>query len=323
MATITISGRERDSDGAALSGLTVTMHELMNDGTTNAASEDSDTTDSNGAWEVAGDSTNSESGMFAVKIVQASSGRTRWQFPDNKVQLETITGPDGTFPFANSSVDEDAIATGAVTVNKIGSRAVSSAKIEQITFDDSIVPASDGPMNMDVAFNSLAAKLVDITGETNWYDTPSSTMADLEAGGGGGTATELDLPDSTAGYRWDSSNASTNISKSASVFTTHGSVGVTVEAGTYLIMVSGQCINYSTTYDNDTYFTTNHSVDGTDTTTDVYARMLQPNRTIISYTSVRTFSASGTLRPAARWNGSDSSSGTRWEQCNLVAVKLS
>lgn len=171
MATINIQDRVLAADGSPVSvGCTVTAYGINGDGTLGAQIGSAQTPDSNGVYSFAL-STGTYS-TFAVKIVAGTD--VRWRYPDVRLMVEEIAGPNGVAPLPTGSVTTALMATGAATDTIVGNRTVNQTLAGG---------ASTGTLSQLLSWIGKALKA--ISGEANWYTAPTTGTLQQKVRNGG------------------------------------------------------------------------------------------------------------------------------------------
>jgi hypothetical protein len=172
MALITLSDYIRTNLGAPVGGIRVRAFALAADGTIGASHvAETFTNSSTGEWELVNLNTElSPTGIFAIETYNPSTSESRWRFGDIRLQVGFLTGPNGEIP----------VNDGAVTGNKIADGAISDAKIGSRTVDQALAtPGNVGTITQMLSW--IVGRIKAITGATNWYSAPATTLATAAA----------------------------------------------------------------------------------------------------------------------------------------------
>ena len=155
MATITLRGYARGRDGAGIPGATVSAYAVNTDGSKAGTATKTTTPNAlTGKWELTDLNTNaSQTGTFAVILTYGAEQRVIE--PDVILQVSKIIGAHGVAPLDNNSIT-DAL---------IGSRTINSTT--RVTSNNA---------ELTSYLNGFAYMLKTITGKTNWYDLPATTL---------------------------------------------------------------------------------------------------------------------------------------------------
>lgn len=139
MALITLKGYVRDEYGVGISGIEVTAWAVNNDGSLGAtAAQTAYSAATTGAWVLSNlNTSNSQTGMFAVREKNQSTGQIRWRMPDIRLMVGYLVGPHGEAPINDGAITAAKIATNAITNTKILNSAVTGTKIADSTISES------------------------------------------------------------------------------------------------------------------------------------------------------------------------------------------
>lgn len=185
------SGYAYDDQGNALASISVEAYKV---GDTSPTA--STTTDSSGHWSFS----SLAAGAYRIKLIDGLFAR--WLPPDEEIQVKTIVGTDGvTAPLADGSVTTAQLQDSSVTTAKIADSAVTNTKVAagtltldrlatgeadnlvaqaSITVDDTTAPTADTG-SLATIVSGIANRLVAVTGEADWKDTPAKSLKDLKA----------------------------------------------------------------------------------------------------------------------------------------------
>ena len=175
MATLNFVNYVKDAEGNGVSGATVQLFAMNVNGTKGSQVGSDYTTGSNGRFTFSTSHTNSPSGKFIIVITSGSDVREHWG--DVSFQSEVIYGPNGEAPLPSNSVLSSHLAAGAANDAAIGGRTLNQAVSTPAT--------PSGSLELTPALSWLAKAVKAISGETNWYTSPTAgTMLDKVRNGG-------------------------------------------------------------------------------------------------------------------------------------------